>query len=166
MPSFSPLGRVRPTVEPDYENFPRGHYRGAGGDQRGTGGSGVALPDVDSQWMTWPGARAAQRRRRHPKNYVPSDHRILEDVVEFLRDHGDIDLERIEIEVSEGDVILRGEVRGRYARFYAEDLASRVPGVRDVVNELKLERWPDGRERGGPTTDVREAGSAPVDPRR
>lgn len=157
MPSHSPVGRVDYFIEDDFENFPAGHYRGHGGDQSQPHANPKALPDVDARFMVKPGTTWEQRRshqHRFPKNYAPSDERIYEDVFEYLSGHGDIDLENIAIEVNDGDVILRGAVRSRYARFYAEDLASRVPGVKDIVNELKIERWPDGRERGGPSSDM------------
>jgi osmotically-inducible protein OsmY len=88
-----------------------------------------------------------------PKNYVRPDHRIFEEVCELLTDHGDIDASDIEVIVDDGDVILRGTVRSRWARFYTEDLVMLVGGVRDVVNELEIARTPDGRELGGPTSD-------------
>lgn len=78
---------------------------------------------------------------------------MFEDVCELLTDHGDLDASDIEVFVDQGDVILRGTVRSRWAKYYAEDLAMAVNGVNDVVNELKIARNPDGTELGGPTSD-------------
>jgi osmotically-inducible protein OsmY len=50
------------------------------------------------------------------------------------------------VEVEEGVVILRGIVRSRWAKFYAQDLATGTPGVVEVVNELRISR------RGAPTS--------------
>jgi osmotically-inducible protein OsmY len=105
--------------------------------------------------------RPPQARHEHfvgasgngPKGYQRSDARLFEEVCEVLADHGDIDASEIEVTIDDGDVILRGTVRSRWARFYAEDLAAGVPGVRDVVNELRVARGPGGGELGGPTSD-------------
>ncbi len=101
-----------------------------------------------------PWRRTCASPARGPKNYVRPDARIFEDVCEMLTDHGDLDASEIEVTVDDGDVILRGTVRSRWAKYYAEDLAMAAGGVRDVVNELRIARNPNGSEVGGPTTDT------------
>lgn len=155
MPSHSPMPyrEGEPELEPDYEHLPVGHYGGRGNRQDHTGPSGPWLESAAAPYMRAPRARHEHFANR-PKNYVRSDERIFEEVCELLTDHGDIDASNIEVTVDDGDVVLRGTVRSRWARFYTEDLVMSVSGVRDVVNGLQIARNPDGTEVGGPTTDA------------
>ena len=89
---------------------------------------------------------------RAPKGYRRKDEQIREDVCELLAGHGDLDASEIEVEVTDGDVFLRGSVRSRWAKLYAEDLAASARGVRDVMNHLRILRDVRGEEQGGPTT--------------
>jgi BON domain len=146
------LERHEEGLAPDYEGWSPGHYRGRGNRQDGTGPSGPWLDGRAGQRMTLPHARHETVVNR-PKNYRRSDVAILEEVFEVLSDHGDLDVSDIEVFMDDGDVILRGTVRSRWAKFYAEDLAAGVRGVRDVVSELRILRRDDGRELGGPTDD-------------
>lgn len=131
----------------DHEHWPAGHYRGRGNRQDHTGPNGPWLEGVGAEHMRSP-------RARMPKGYRRSDERIFEEVCEVLSDHGDIDASDIEVTVDDGDVILRGTARSRWARYYAEDLAAGVRGVRDVVNELRIARDAEGRPLEGPTSDA------------
>ena len=63
---------------------------------------------------------------RGPRDYRRSDERILEDVCQWLQDDPRV------------DVTLEGSVGDRRARRLAEDIASNVPGVRDVFNRLRV----------------------------
>jgi hypothetical protein len=156
MRSFNPVneGFNDDGLAPDYEGRPPGHYRGRGNWQEGTGPSGPWLDGRAGQTMTLPHSRrAGEPGWNRPKNYRRSEAAILEEVFEVLSDHGDLDVSDIEVFMDDGDVILRGTVRSRWAKFYAEDLAAGVRGVRDVVNELRILRRADGRELGGPTDD-------------
>jgi hypothetical protein len=140
------------TDEPlwDFEGWPVGHYRGKGYRQDRTGPSGPWLPGTRAGEMTAP---APRRAGRGPRGWSRSDERIREDVCEMLTEHGDIDPSDVEVEVSDRDVVLRGTVRSRWAKWYIEDLVLAVGGVRDVVNEIKIARGPSGDERGGPTSE-------------
>jgi len=103
--------------------------------------------------MRSPGAREhhpGDQVERSPRGYVRADERIREDVCEYLAFHSDIDARDIEVIVEDGDVTLRGSVNSRRARYYAEDLAATVRGVRDVVNLLKVPRSDQERQ---PSTD-------------
>jgi hypothetical protein len=157
MPSYSSstVGYESPGPQHDHEHWPVGHYRGRGNRQDHTGPNGPWLEGGPARYMRQPRARHEHiaNRDNRPKGYVRSDARIFEHVCEMLTDHGDIDASDIEVTVDEGDVILRGTVRSRWARYYTEDLVLAVDGVRDVVNELRIARNPDGSEVGGPTTD-------------
>jgi hypothetical protein len=61
-------------------------------------------------------------------------------VCERLTQHGQIDASNIEIDVENGEVILRGSVDQRHAKRMAEDAAESVSGVRDVRNELRVKQ--------------------------
>jgi hypothetical protein len=73
-----------------------------------------------------------------PRGYQRADGRIREDVCQWLTDDGRLDASGIEVEVTNGDVTLRGTVQDRHARRLAEDIAHAVPGVRDVFCRLSV----------------------------
>ena len=77
---------------------------------------------------------------RGPKGYQRSDERIREDVCEMLARHHEIDASEIEVEVSQGIVTLRGSVDERRTKRIAEDVLETLPGVKDIRNELSVNR--------------------------
>lgn len=77
---------------------------------------------------------------RGPKGYKRSRERILDDVSERLTRHPDIDATDMEVDVQDDVVVLRGRVYDRQQKRMAEDVAESVSGVRDVRNELDVER--------------------------
>lgn len=78
-----------------------------------------------------------------PRNYVRSDERIAEEVNYLLYQDPYIDASDIEISVESGEVIIQGSVDSRQSKRFAEDLADTVPGVKDVMNQVRIdrERW-------------------------
>lgn len=86
----------------------------------------------------WP--MAGQFRGRGPKGYQRSRERILDDVSERLADHPEIDASEMEVDVQGDVVFLRGRVYDRGQKRMAEDVAESVSGVRDVRNELDVEK--------------------------
>lgn len=89
-------------------------------------------------WMI-PGPQTGQG----PRNYQRSDERIQEDVSERLTQHGRINAKEIDVEVSNGEVTLKGTVESRYAKHMAEDVADSVSGVQEVHNQLRVKREDD-----------------------
>ncbi|HYD89287.1 MAG TPA: BON domain-containing protein [Vitreimonas sp.] len=77
---------------------------------------------------------------RGPKNYTRSDDRIREDVNDRLTDDPDVDASEIDVKVSNGQVTLAGTVDSRDEKRRAEDCAEAVSGVRDVQNNLRVQR--------------------------
>ncbi len=73
-----------------------------------------------------------------PKNYKRSDERIEEEVSERLTTHGDMDPSNIEVKVSQGEVILTGDVEDRRMKRLAEDIAEEVSGVKNVNNQIHV----------------------------
>jgi hypothetical protein len=73
-----------------------------------------------------------------PKNWRPSDERIVESVNEMLADHDEIDATDIEVAAGNGEVTLSGSVNTRREKRLAEDAVAGMRGVRDVHNRLKV----------------------------
>ncbi len=79
-----------------------------------------------------------QRVRRGPKSYRRSDERIKEDINDRLSDQYHLDATDIEVEVSNGEVILTGLVDSRADKRKAEDIAEHVLGVTHLENRLRI----------------------------
>jgi hypothetical protein len=75
---------------------------------------------------------------RGPRGYRRADERIREDVCELLTQDGFVDAGDIEVDVTDGEVVLAGYVAGRNEKRRAEDLTDRVAGVLDVHNRLRV----------------------------
>ena len=77
---------------------------------------------------------------RGPRNYRRSDERIREEINERLTRHPDIDASDVEVQVTNGEVVLAGIVEDRPAKRLAEDIVEDIFGVADVQNNLKVRR--------------------------
>jgi osmotically-inducible protein OsmY len=89
------------------------------------------------------GVRSTRRESftgRGPKNYKRSDERVREDASEALSHHHEIDASEIEVDVKDGVVTLRGEVDHRSTKRMAEDSIEHLSGVKDVRNELTVNK--------------------------
>lgn len=88
--------------------------------------------------------RGFEERGRHyglgPKGYRRSDDRIMEDLCECLMRHPDVDASEIEVKVNQGKVLLSGTVDDRQIKRLVEDLAEDILGVREVQNQIRVER--------------------------
>lgn len=94
----------------------------------------------------------AWRGRRSPRGYRRSDERIKEDVCQCLTDDRHIDATNIDVAVSDCEVVLSGTVTSRMQKRHAEDLIERLPGVRDVINGLRVESDTQGAQTSGTQT--------------
>lgn len=83
---------------------------------------------------------APDYRGRGPRGYQRSDARVFEDICDQLTVDPRIDASDIEVDVKGAEVTLRGSVRSREEKRYAEDVVEHVMGVRDVNNHLKVTR--------------------------
>ncbi len=72
-----------------------------------------------------------------PENYHRSDDRVREDINDRLTENPEIDASHINVQVSNGDVTLTGDVDDRWMKRMAEDVTDSVSGVKNVRNELK-----------------------------
>lgn len=77
---------------------------------------------------------------RGPRNYQRSDDRIREDVNERLTADARIDASDIDVHVQNGEVTLTGTVDERRTRRLAEEIIEDLPGVRDVRNDLRVNK--------------------------
>lgn len=127
-----PVKQESPGVGPGMYGGSGGYY----GDREGWGHG----PEQEALPPDPPTMEEAEQRMRSraPRNYVRSDGRILEDVCELIHHHAPFDASELEVEVTGGEVVLRGEVDDRHAKRLAEDMAMSVRGVRDVRNELRV----------------------------
>lgn len=82
--------------------------------------------------------RRGPHRGKGPQGFVRSDERVRELVCEALTDDDEVDATHMEVTVKNGEVVLAGTVEDREMKRRAEDCVERVPGVRDVHNQLRL----------------------------
>lgn len=57
-----------------------------------------------------------------------------------LEQHRALDASDIEVKVQDGEVILAGTTSDRHMKRLAEDIAERVPGVKEVQNQIRLSK--------------------------
>jgi osmotically-inducible protein OsmY len=109
---------------------------------------------------------APDYRGRGPRGYQRSDARMFEDICDRLTVDPRIDASDVEVDVKAAEVTLRGSVRSREEKRYAEDVVEHVMGVRDVNNHLKVTR-PDqviGNARSGTSSTVASSETPPPPP--
>jgi osmotically-inducible protein OsmY len=114
-----------------------------GGMSQGRGMQGNYGPDMQrggyggSGMQGGYGQQSPGHRGKGPQGYTRSDDRIRETVCEALHDDDHVDATHIEVVVKNGEVILTGNVEDRRQKRLAEDLVERLPGVKDVQNQLR-----------------------------
>jgi hypothetical protein len=134
-----------------YGDFTTRHQGGYGESQGTHAQSGHGRGGVDfggRQHDTRPsqGPRDTSHRGRGPGNYVRSDERIVDDVIDRLTDAPHIDASEILVMVEQGEVTLTGNVPDRAMKREAEDLVAQASGVRDVHNRIRVD---DGSASAG-----------------
>jgi len=127
-------------------------YRGRNEfDERGRGGEYADDARRDGEGRSWL-ERAGERvsaffgaddtgshRGRGPKGYRRSDDRIRDDINDRLTDDAWLDASNIDVQVRETEVTLSGTVNSREDKRRAEDIAEGISGVRNVLNNLRVE---------------------------
>jgi osmotically-inducible protein OsmY len=81
---------------------------------------------------------------RGPKDYQRPDGRVREEICDAMTDDPLLDASEITVAVVQGEVTLTGSVTTRDQKRRAEDVAERISGVRDVTNQLRVARGPNG----------------------
>jgi osmotically-inducible protein OsmY len=139
-----------PYYQRGYESESREPYY-RGGYERGAGGRGL-FERAGDEIKSWFGDEDAERRRRAdemrrgmyagrgPRGYRRSDERIREDINDQLTEDWYVDASDIEVTVNNAMVTLTGRVESREEKRRAEDLAESVTGVKDVTNQLRVDR--------------------------
>jgi hypothetical protein len=79
-------------------------------------------------------------RGRGPKDYIRSDERIYEDICAALFRSDAVDAGKIQVEVREGEVLLRGAVPDRQMRREVEHIVEGLSGVKEIQNQLEVSR--------------------------
>lgn len=113
-------------------------------------------PSID--WSSDPRSESFREKTHHgkgPRNYTRTDKYLREEVCEALLLNPELDPERIDVEVEEGVVTLRGHVHHRHDRWLAEDIVREVSGVKDVVNLIARAKWDIGDDPGGLIKGIR-----------
>lgn len=151
----------------DRGRFDRSRYDGsqyeADNNWQRRAGSGSYSSDSQGQGSYGSESGYTERqshRGKGPKNYQRSDSRINDDINDALYDHHDIDASDIEVEVSGGTVILKGEVSSRNEKRGAETAIDNISGVQNVENRLHLKShqsrgnsWSDSDKENASKTD-------------
>lgn len=129
---------TQPETQFDQRNVHYGQGQGTGAGWRGHGRGRSGRWGWNEAMWGGRGRQSGQFAGRGPKGYQRSDDRIREEVSDRFTEHGDLDASDIEVEVSGGIVTLSGTIDDRWGKRLAEDIAERVPGVRDVMNQLRV----------------------------
>lgn len=126
---------------------------GGGGSAGPFGQRGEAWGDASSGYgdSSGPGQRTASGpfRGRGPKGYQRSDERIREDICDRLADDPHLDASGMEVRVQDGEVILEGNVDERRMKHRIEDMCDSVSGVKDVRNNMRVQRGGEDEEESG-----------------
>jgi hypothetical protein len=122
----------------DVSAFEQDTWRGR--DQRmremhsGGGSPSGATAEGDERAQPQGGSRPPRQTPTRKRDDV----RLREDVCEVLTVHDRVDASEIEVDVKDGVVTLSGTVSSRGERREAEDALFDVPGVVDVINQLRV----------------------------
>lgn len=129
------------------------HYEGVDDELEDSPERAMNATDDDPGWMpptdpvilprgtdraVVPGASDDLEEVDEPEE-TPSDDQITSRVRRLLRSDSATNMLRIQVEVEDGVVTLRGMVQTLEDTDNAAEVASRVPGVIDVVDELEVE---------------------------
>ena len=110
----------------------------------------------------------SESRGRHfgrgPRGYSRSDERLTEDLNERLTQHPEIDASEIEVNVRNGEVTLTGTVDDRQTKRMIEDLAEEVSGVREVHNQIRVQRGDSRQTSASSTASSTASGSRTPSP--
>jgi hypothetical protein len=95
---------------------------------------------------------------RGPKDYRRSDERVREEICDAMTDDPMLDASEITVSVIDGVVTLSGAVTSRDQKRRAEDVADRISGVKDVTNQLRVDREANGHGTTAPQPVTQASG--------
>lgn len=113
---------------------------GPGGGYPGAGREGYGRQHYGRGFRDFPHDADGEHRGHGPRGFQRSDARILEQVCEHLTDDPMVDARGIEVRCQDGEVVLEGEVPGRWMKHRAEDIAAAVAGDDAVENRIRVAR--------------------------
>jgi BON domain-containing protein len=121
--------------------------RQAGQNREGGGYGSSSYGQRDYGEQRWGQEMRGPHAGKGPQGFQRSDERIKEMVHEALTDHEHLDATHITVEVQQGEVTLTGTVEDRQTKRLAEDVVERCKGVKDVLNQLRVQpQNGDGRQ--------------------
>ena len=88
----------------------------------------------------------------------PEDEALRQAVENNLQGHDGLDVSRVEVRASGGQIVLMGVLGDVHSKRRAEVLAREVEGVKDVRSELRVQA---GETSGGPVLTTHEPGVLP-----
>jgi osmotically-inducible protein OsmY len=119
----------------EYSGSPSGYF----GDESSSQGESMdQYGSQGSQGRQWGQQDYGAHRGRGPRGYKRSDDRIREEVCDCLTDDDRLDATNIEVTVKDGEVTLSGYTTSRADKRWAESLAERISGVKEVQNGIRL----------------------------
>ena len=88
-----------------------------------------------------PGGQRGRGPRAEPPatTSASEDARIQSDVKAQMTEDWYLDASNVTVSVANAEVTLTGTVESRIAKRLAEDCADSIPGVRDVINKLRIQ---------------------------
>jgi hypothetical protein len=101
---------------------------------------------------------------RGPRSYQRGDDRIRADLCDKLM-QGWMNAEDVDVKVKDGLVTLSGTVRGRDEKRAIEDLAEEVLGVKEVTNNIRINRAEGAMHRQASQEPVQQPGADTGDDR-
>lgn len=113
---------------------------GSGAPYGGSQGSSQRFPAARGQEAQGSQYGMQRSRSRGPRNWQRSDERIREDVCERLASLDDVDVSDVSVSVQQGKVTLTGTVDDRADKHRIEDVADDCVGVREVDNQIRVQR--------------------------
>ncbi len=121
-------------------------FTGSGSNPRFGGNQGQGWNDV--YYMEYYYFVPGPHTGKGPRSFQRSDEMIRDDINNRLTQHGHIDASDINVTVKNGEVTLTGTVEDRQSKRLAEDIAESVTGVKDVHNQLHVQRQLVGQQTG------------------
>jgi len=146
-----------------YSVLYQGRDSGDATDSRRWDESDVQYGEVQGAGAAWQEGGTGRRRERGdftgrgPKGYQRSDERLKEEVSDRMMADHRIDASEIEVQVKNAEVTLTGTVEDRWTKRLAEDIAEQVMGVRDVMNQIRVESETGGAMSGSRSDAARSS---------
>jgi osmotically-inducible protein OsmY len=124
------------------EDEPQGEFDQRNVDYGQGQGTGAAWTGRSGQWSGSGGSQGGYGggfAGRGPKGYKRSDQRLEEEINDRLMADDRLDAYDVQVKVKDGEVTLSGTVPDRQSKRRAEDIADQVMGVRDVMNQIRVQ---------------------------